>query len=473
MRPLEIILPILLAIYLLWPFVMRGARPLAIKLVPPLALLVAIAHLLIEGYRWQMIPIYILTAAVAAANLPTLFQVDSANQPPRGWKASASFLTLGLLAVSSALPALLPIPHIANPTGPFKVGTRSFVLADASRRELYSGRDEPRKFMIQIWYPAAPRPTDVHAPWMENAPIFAKAYSAFFNLPSFFLDHLELAKSPAYADSPVAAANEPFPIIVFSHGWKGFAAQNTAQMAELASHGYVVVGMQHTYGAITTIFPDGEQAPNNPDALPDNMPEPGYTDVARILVNQWAGDMKFALDFMTQQNTDAASPFHNALDLSRVGVFGHSTGGGAAIQFCATDPRCTAGLTEDAFMTPVSQSALDAGVGQPFFFLFSQAWADLTDSKNNRLFNEFYPHLPAPAPVVTILGTRHYDFSDLPLLSPLAPQLGLKGPINGKRVVKILNDYLLAYFDQTLKDIPSPLPFGPSDAYPELRWEKQ
>ena len=263
-----------------------------------------------------------------------------------------------------------------------------------------------------------------------------------------------------------------FPVIVFSHGWKGFAAQNTAQMVELASHGYVVVGMQHPYGAITTIFPDGSVAPNNPNALPDDMPEPGYTDVARKLVDQWARDISFTVDFLAEQNDDTASPFHAVLDLTHMGVYGHSTGAGAAIQFCGTDSRCVAGLTEDAFMTPVSQAVIDNGVSQPFFFLFSQAWTDDIGSTNNRLFDSFYSHLPVPAPVVTILGTRHYDFSDLPLLSPLAPQLGLKGPINGKLVVKILNDYLLAYFDQELKGIPSPIPFGPSAEYPDLRWEK-
>ncbi len=52
---------------------------------------------------------------------------------------------------------------------------------------------------------------------------------------------------------------------------------------------------------------------------------------------------------------------------------------------------------------------------------------------------------------VFIEGTAHYDFSDLPLLSPLAPVLGLKGPINGKRVTTIVDDYLLSFFDMTLK----------------------
>ncbi len=61
---------------------------------------------------------------------------------------------------------------------------------------------------------------------------------------------------------------------------------------------------------------------------------------------------------------------------------------------------------------------------------------------------------------VSIDGTTHYDFSDLPLLSPLAPQLGLKGPINGKRVTPIVNDYLLSFFEMTLQGKASDL-FAP------------
>ena len=471
MRPIEITVPILLAIYLLWPLVTRHARPIVIKLLPPLTLLLTLVHFATEGYRWQMIPLYVLTAAFALTNLPTLFKADSTNEPPRGWRAAASILTFVLLAVSTALPALLPVPRIANPSGPHQVGTQTFILTDASRRELYSGRDEPRKFMIQVWYPAAPTAEDVHAPWVNGADVFAPAIADYLRLPRFSLDHLTLAKSPAYQDAPLATESEPYPVIVFSHGWNGFSAQSSAQTVELASHGYVVVALQHTYGAMVTIFPDGEVALNNPDALPENMPEPGYTDAARLLVDQWSGDISLALDFMTEQNGDLSSPFRAALDLTRIGVFGHSTGGGATIQFCGTDARCTAGLAQDPFMTPVSEQVQASGLKQPFLFFFSQAWREATGSTNNRLFDAFLPKLTEPVGVTTIIGTRHYDFTDLPLLTPLAPQLGLKGPINGKRVVKILDDYLVAYFDQELKGIPSPIPFGNSAAYPELRWE--
>ena len=96
---------------------------------------------------------------------------------------------------------------------------------------------------------------------MENAEIFAPAIATYIDLPSFFLDHLTLTDIPAYTNADVASSDRLFPIIFFSHGWNGFNSQNAGQALELASRGYVVVGMQHTYGAVTTVFPDGTIAP--------------------------------------------------------------------------------------------------------------------------------------------------------------------------------------------------------------------
>jgi hypothetical protein len=287
-------------------------------------------------------------------------------------------------------------------------------------------------------------------------------------LPSFFLDHLALVKVPAYKDATIAPTNEGYPVILFSHGWNGFNAQNTGQALQLASHGYVVVGMQHTYGAIVTVFEDGTVAENNPSALPEGAPDDEYDIAAHKLADQWAGDMGFALDFLNEQNGDADAPFHAALDLSRIGVYGHSTGGGEAIQFCGTDVRCKALLGQDPFMRPVSYEVQADGISQPSFYMFSQGWADDVNSRNNKLFNPFYDRSAETYGAIFIEGTTHYDFSDLPLLSPLAPQLGLKGPINGKRVTVIINDYLLSFFDMTLKGQPAGL-FESQSPYAEVK----
>jgi len=436
MRPLEIATPLLLAAYLLW----SHPRPTMVRILPYAALALLLIHLVIEGYRWQMIPIYALVALLAVT---TLLKAD--------WKPLASFSTFGLLAVSTAIPILLPVPLIADPSGPFTVGTRIYELVDDSRRELYSGQEEARRFAIQVWYPSEADSSSERAPWMNDAKIYAPAIANQIDMPSFFLDHLALVKIPAFKETKVAKSSEPLPVILFSHGWNGFNAQNTSQALELASHGYVVVGVQHTYGAVITVFPNGDVALNNPSALPDGKPTDEYEAAAHILSDQWAGDLSYSLDFLKSKNADSTSPFFGKLHLNLVGVYGHSTGGGAAIQFCNTDPRCIALLGMDPFMRPVSYEVIDSGVAQPSFFMFSQEWAGDLDSRNNELFNRFYPHVEQSFGVIAIDGTAHYDFADLPLLTPLAPQLGLKGPINGKLVTTIVNDYLLSFFNATLK----------------------
>ena len=455
MRPLEYGIPILLAIYLLFP----QPRPFFARILPASALLLTLIHFVIDGYRWQMIPIYVLT----------LFLVLITLNGSRDIKPSTSYLTFLLLAVSTALPALLPVPSIPAPSGPNQVGTRIYELVDTSRKEIYSGKEEARRFMIQVWYPSETSLSDIRAPWVANADIFSPAIATYVDMPSFFLNHLALVKMPAYQESKIAPSSTAYPIILFSHGWNGFNAQNSGQAIQLASHGYVVVGIQHTYGAVITVFPDGTIAKNNPSALPEGTPTEEYETAAHILSDQWAGDMGFALEFLESQNNDTASPFHTLLDLSNVGVYGHSTGGGAAIEFCGTDSRCKAVLGMDPFMRPVSYEVLESGLSQPSFFMFSQRWADDVDSRNNELFHKFIPNVKQSAGVITINGTAHYDFTDIPLLSPLAPQLGLKGPINGKQVIIIVNDYLLSFFNMTLKGETTNLFNGQNTKYGEVR----
>ena len=57
MRPLEIVIPILLAVYLLSP----QPPPDDHSAYACGGLIIMLAHFTLEGYRWQMIPLYALT----------------------------------------------------------------------------------------------------------------------------------------------------------------------------------------------------------------------------------------------------------------------------------------------------------------------------------------------------------------------------------------------------------------------------
>jgi predicted dienelactone hydrolase len=230
----------------------------------------------------------------------------------------------------------------------------------------------------------------------------------------------------------------------------------------------VVVALEHAYGARATVFPDGAIAYNNPEALSPEQSESITDRAAQTLVDQWAGDLGFVLDTLAALNTnDRAHDLTGRLHLSRVGVFGHSTGGGAAIRFCSQDARCNAGLGEDAWMTPVAQDTLERGVSQPFLFMFSEKFPT---AKNWRLFDQLYGHSTGPEYLMTIQGTAHYDFTDLPMLTPIAAQLGLKGPLSGPRVLRIIDDYSLAFFDQYLKDQAATVLRPQSPAYPGVQF---
>ncbi len=317
--------------------------------------------------------------------------------------------------------------------------------------------------MVQIWYPAEPAPGAAPGPWMAEAAIAGPAIARRLDLPSFLFSHLRLARTHAVFDAPVAAGAAPYPVLLFSHGWGGLRTQNVAQVEELASHGYVVVAMDHTYGAVVTVFPDGRTALWNQSILPFGAAQAEFDQAANQLIEVWAGDIRFVLDQVS------SGPFREHLDLKKVGVFGHSTGGGATVVFCTQDPRCQAGLAMDAWLEPVPQAVIAAGLDQPFYFMRSAAWEQPSrNPKNDQLEADMLANLRGPGYRIAIEGTAHFDFSSLPLFSPLTPVLGLKGPIDGLRVNQIVNTYSLAFFNQALKNLPDPLLDGPSPAYPEV-----
>ena len=411
----------------------------------PLTLL----HLLLEGYRWQMIPAYSLVIWLSVGAIGRLLangRWQSQQGWQRGWQIASMLIGLTIFIIAAALPSLLPVPQPLPPSGPHAIGTYNLYRLDSDRREIYS--DDPnaqRELLIQVWYPTDLNPAAKQAPYMENSDIFGPALADFFNLPSFLFDHLNLAQTVASANVPLATGDEAYPLILFSHGLNGFRGQNTTVVQELVSHGYVVATVDHTYGNVVSVFPDGRSIFRSPDLFTEegNPPHTGQT-----LVQVWAQDLAFVLDELTGLNQDTGGEWNGRLDLSRVGVFGHSTGGGATATFCQQDMRCTAGLGLDSWLVPAPDDIETKPPLQPFMLINTPTWiGEANAARGQRIFAA----LPNQATLITIAGADHYDFSDLPLFSPLTHQLGLTGTIDGTLMTEILNRYILAFFDSTLR----------------------
>jgi predicted dienelactone hydrolase len=231
----------------------------------------------------------------------------------------------------------------------------------------------------------------------------------------------------------------------------------------LVSQGFVVATIDHTYGNVITVFPDGRAAFYDPDVLSGDG-EPART--SNLLVNVWADDIGFVLDRLALWNESGGNPFSSILDLSKVGVFGHSTGGGATLAFCGKDERCRAGVGLDAWLVPVADDVVDAGLKQPF--LRADRW-DFSDSGENfDVADTLFAGAEETSYMATIDGAAHYDFTDVPLLSPLTAQLDLSSDMDSDYVVEMMNSMVSAFFRQELKGEGDTLVLA-TMVYPEMR----
>lgn len=396
---------------------------------------------------------------------------------------------LSLIVATSVAHAQFTV-RLPQPTGPYQIGTAYFDLIDETRPEAFT--DDPkdrRELLVRCWYPAQPVTGAKPEPfWGKNTKEIGQRLAEYLHLPKNAFDDLALVPSHAYTDAPLSRAKSSYPIVVFSHGYiPGFHSQNTVQMEELASHGYIVFSIGHTYETIVNIFPDGRTVPfsqtrlvafgqelKNTSALNTQYMQAAGMDEKEAALRKldaqlpvleeslrvWTADTGFVLDELERMNSGKVkSIFAKKLDLKRIGILGMSFGGSTAAQFCAIDKRCKAGINLDG----MQYGDLDHPMQRPFMYMHSE------DGKGiNRLFFE---RARNHAYLVTVKGSKHFNYSDFSLFSPDYKKAGFLGPIDGERMEKITSDYVLAFFDKYLKNKDSPLLKGPSADYPEVEFK--
>ena len=449
MRPLELTLLALAVLWFVLPNITgrRGIRQ-AVGLVLGMTVPWQLA---IEGYRWQMVPAYVLAALIALA---TWWEFIGPEQDfsPSARSRNAGRALGGLVGIGAvALPLILPVPQLPVPDGTFQVGTFSLHLVDDQREETYGlFAGAPRELMVQVFYPADPAAGAETGPWIEDLPAVGAALASYLDVPSFAFDHLALTSTHTYPDAPVSDAQATFPVVVYSHGWNGFRTINFNQAETLASEGYVVITIDHTYISTMTVFPGGRQVAADPDVLPneDVVGPQRFLEAAGEAVDVMAADISFVVDELSNINRGARStPLGQRLDLDRLGLFGHSLGGGAVVEFCASDGRCGAGMGFDPWVEPVDEAIIERGLRVPFAFVRSQAWAR---EDNDPVLRSLFENGTGVQYWQSITGTEHRDFLFAPLMSPVGGLIGIQGSIDSGRLIDILDDGLTGFFGQHL-----------------------
>jgi dienelactone hydrolase len=280
---------------------------------------------------------------------------------------------------------------------------------------------------------------------VDEADRFGTVAARELALPSFSLGHLGLISSHATEEvRGAAAAPASRPLLLYSHGWRGFRSIQSTLLESLASHGYVVVAVDHSHAALATVFPDGRVVPLDPRALPQGVPPEVREDAGEELVTTFARDLESVLG---QLEVGIPAEVLATADLGRIGLIGHSTGGGAAILACSRIPGCTAVVGFDPWVEHLPDDLIGAGLDVPLLSVRSEEWVG---HRNDRRLRRLHAATGAPEGLVALADVEHRDFTLLPMLSPLAAQMGFSGPVPGEVTHATVEDWTRRFLDHHL-----------------------
>ncbi|MFI6603701.1 alpha/beta hydrolase family protein [Nonomuraea sp. NPDC050536] len=395
---------------------------------------------------------------------------------------AASLATIGVARADTPKRLRLPLPA---PTGPHAIGTVSKRLVDRSRKDPWLPTRD-RELMVSVWYPAHPGGGQQRAPWMTSAalakyrPELERMLTQTAQMRqtgdgTISLAGVEFPTTHARYGAPVRRAASPYPVLLFSPGAAADREEHTTIAEDLASHGYIVITLGHTYDAAEIEFPGGRVEVAGPPLSQDGS--------AEVLKARYA-DALFVLDSLDSLDSLDVRP-------GKIGMFGHSLGGATTAQAMAHDRRVLAGIDLDG--TPIPDVAItppDRGgdttpekaaelagaiarkIGdRPFMIMSSNGQGP---QQLGALMDGFWSNLSGWRRFLSVKGTTHGSYTDAETLMPELVKAGrisaglAAAVIGPSRVLPAQRAYIRAFFDRHLRGMQAPLLDGPSADYPDV-----
>lgn len=460
MRIFEIIL-LLFSVAVIFYFSIRKNRNYK-KIELSIILGLLTFHLIFEGYRWQMTPIYLLLLLISIC----IYKEYSLLKGNWFFKIFKVLFLIFLLLIGFALPTTLPIFELPKPSGNYKIGSDYIHLKTEREEEITINSDDKRELMIKAWYPANIKNEEKEAYLNDGDRI---SFAAKYGLPSSTFNYLNAIETNTYKAPKVA--DSKFPVLLFSHGSYSKASGYYAIIEDIVSHGYIVLNINHTYESTGTQFPDGsikfynqaydkryisnqkmaelawkmQQDYNNAKTENERFIASDFAlknYIPGVISKRWSKDISSVIDAL--ENWNKNSFLANHLDTSKIGVFGHSQGGTSVGQSILDDKRVTVGVNLDGIQWG---NMIDTSLTKPFLYI-SADWKAPHPNYNKYAYrnssnSDFYE--------AKIKNSGHATFMDIPLMINV-PQLNESGTINPKEAYKAINKTIISFFDNHLKN---------------------
>jgi dienelactone hydrolase len=316
---------------------------------------------------------------------------------------------------------------LPRPTGPYPVGTAELHLVDSERMDPWSSK--ARELMISLSYPAWPsaRPVAKHM-----KPGVADFYDKNSGAVGITPGMADFAGTRTHTRIGAPAIPGDRPVIIYSPGGGNSRSMGTTLVEDLVSRGYLVVTIDHTF--------------TGPVEFPGRFEGLGRgVDNAKVMQER-AKDTSFVLDQLAARG----------IDLSRVGMFGHSMGGFTTAETMLTDRRIDAGINLDGSMDPRAGQASSKGADRPFLLMGGGLSSNVPHNhQHSDDWGAFWANSTGWKRDVYLPTAEHMSFADTQLLLaqinrqfPL-PQDKLAaaiGTVDPQRSIAIQRTYIAAFF---------------------------
>ena len=171
---------------------------------------------------------------------------------------SAVICIMLISGCSTIISNLVPLKDFPKPRGDYDIGTQIFTWTDEEREETFTEEEgDKRKLSVQVWYPTTLSGKKFY-PYVDNSNLRIPKIAQRIEVPAVLLSGVKNVTT--HSELNAQPITGQFSLIIFSHGLGGMKVQNTIQVEELVSNGYIVVAPDHTYDANITIFEDGSVA---------------------------------------------------------------------------------------------------------------------------------------------------------------------------------------------------------------------
>ena len=370
------------------------------------------------SFRYYTLGALLLLLAVIGAAV--LIRDKEEKKEYKAVRVVLKAIGMTVLIFALTLPAITFPQDIAvmATTGEYQVSTANYTYTDTNRVETYTDTGENRKLNVEMWYP-------------ENT-------------------------------------DGTYPLIVFSHGAFGVKSSNESLYNELASHGYIVCSIDHTYQALYTTDEDGHRISMDMDYMQEMSAEDARSNRQQSYeyYQKWmkirTDDINFVIDYiLAEAKNNDADVAYKLVDATKIGVMGHSLGGSAALGIGRVRDDVNAVIAlESPFMCDIKGVEDGEFVFEdkiypvPVLNVYSDGtWGILADRPQYAENFALLSNTEATAFNVHISGVGHLTLTDLALTSPILTRIlnGRKSTTDTEYCLKTINKICLEFFDSYLK----------------------